>query len=278
MGVPSAFDASRYLTRVNNNDYLEVKWRLLWLRTEHPDADVQTELVSDTDFSNDQGKVVREAVFRCAITLPSGGSSSGYGSETSTDFRDYREKAETKAIGRACAVLGFGTQFAPEMGGEGVAGRPVDAPVQGPNNAPGIVPIQGGQPTDTARYASQEGNAPQRPQNHVTEVYGAGMGQHQAGVQPVSRAPQPIRQGQGNVAQVQAQQGQGHQPQIQDPDAPASPKQIQYVTDLLSGLGVDPNAFDWSGLTKGEASGYIATLRSGQLPQDVVDALNAAQG
>ncbi|MDZ4278294.1 MAG: hypothetical protein U1B78_04065, partial [Dehalococcoidia bacterium] len=39
------FDASKYLTDLNGKDYLEVKWRLLWLRTEHPDAIVDTELV-----------------------------------------------------------------------------------------------------------------------------------------------------------------------------------------------------------------------------------------
>ena len=33
-----AFEASRFLTVLNGRDYLEVKWRLLWLRTEHADA------------------------------------------------------------------------------------------------------------------------------------------------------------------------------------------------------------------------------------------------
>ena len=37
----SDFDASRYLTNLRGRDYLEVKWRLLWLRTEHPDAVVE---------------------------------------------------------------------------------------------------------------------------------------------------------------------------------------------------------------------------------------------
>ena len=36
------FRASRYLTKLNGKDYLEVKWRLLWLRTEHPDAVIVT--------------------------------------------------------------------------------------------------------------------------------------------------------------------------------------------------------------------------------------------
>ena len=32
--------------RVNGADYLEVKWRLLWLRTNHPDAVIETEMMS----------------------------------------------------------------------------------------------------------------------------------------------------------------------------------------------------------------------------------------
>lgn len=290
MGATAPFDAGRYLTQISGNDYLEVKWRLLWLRTEHPDAEVETQLVSDESWQDAQSKVVREAVFRCVVILPTGGKGCGYGSETSSDFRDYREKAETKAIGRALAVLGFGTQFAPEFGGEAGAGRPVDAPVavQGPNNAPGIRPISQGQPTDTARYPAQGGNAPQEAQNHATGAYGAGMGQGQPGQAAQPRPPQPIRQPQpsGNVAQAQTQvqqrqvqqaQGSG-QPQIQDPTAAASPKQVQYVMDLLGNLGVDPNLFDWNGLTKGEASSYIETLRTGKIPDDVQQALNASQG
>ncbi len=60
------------------------------------------------------------------MVLPSGGRATGYGSEAQGDFADYIEKAETKAIGRALAALGYGTQFALDfdLGGEQVdAGR-----------------------------------------------------------------------------------------------------------------------------------------------------------
>ncbi len=52
------------------------------------------------------------AVFRAEVILPNGGRATGYGSEAQADFADYIEKAETKAIGRALAALGYGTQFA----------------------------------------------------------------------------------------------------------------------------------------------------------------------
>ena len=96
------FDASKYLTDLNGRDYLEVKWRLLWLRTEHPDAVIETELVKHEDGL---------ALFRARVAVPGRGEASGWGSETADDFGDFIEKAETKALGRALAALGFGTQF-----------------------------------------------------------------------------------------------------------------------------------------------------------------------
>ena len=96
------FDPSRHLTHLNGRDYLEVKWRLLWLRTEHPEAIISTEMVK-----HEAGL----ALFRAHVGLPEGGSATGWGSETSSDFTDYIEKAETKALGRALAALGYGTQF-----------------------------------------------------------------------------------------------------------------------------------------------------------------------
>lgn len=121
MSAPVPFEPARYLTRVNGSDYLEVKWRLVWLRDRHPDATVETELMSHYE---------NTAVFRARIEIPAGGSSTGWGSETAGDFRDYLEKAETKAIGRALAALGFGTQFCPDFEFGAAAGRVVDAPVK----------------------------------------------------------------------------------------------------------------------------------------------------
>ncbi|MGH2613627.1 MAG: hypothetical protein ACRDJC_00160 [Thermomicrobiales bacterium] len=121
MSAATPFDPARYLTRVSGSDYLEVKWRLVWLRDRHPDASVETQLISH---DNDT------AVFRAQVVIPNGGSSTGWGSETAGDFRDYLEKAETKAIGRALAALGFGTQFCPDFDFGAAVGRVVDAPVK----------------------------------------------------------------------------------------------------------------------------------------------------
>lgn len=115
------FDPARFLTKVSGNDYLEVKWRLLWLRSVHPDASIVTEMVKVDDSI---------AIFRAEVTLPSGGSATGWGQEQYGDFRDYIEKAETKALGRALAALGFGTQFCRDYDFGGDQNRVVDAPVK----------------------------------------------------------------------------------------------------------------------------------------------------
>jgi hypothetical protein len=121
MASETPFDPTRYLTRVNGSEYLEVKWRLVWLRDRHPDAIVETELVSHVD---------NTAIFRAQVQIPSAGAATGWGSESAGDFRDYLEKAETKAIGRALAALGFGTQFCPDHEFGAAHGRVVDSPIK----------------------------------------------------------------------------------------------------------------------------------------------------
>src|SRR5438132_549978 len=120
------FDPTRYLRRLGKGDYLEVKWRLVWLRTEHPDATIETELMRLE--ANPP-----MAIFRARVSIPGGGSTSGWGQEEPKDFGDYLEKAETKALGRALAALGYGTQFTEDFDfAEGDPNRVVDSPVERP--------------------------------------------------------------------------------------------------------------------------------------------------
>jgi hypothetical protein len=104
----TGFDPTPYLRQLHGRgrgggvDYLDVKWRLLWLRKEHPDAEIVTELVQHDP---------QMAIFKATVTVPTGGKATGYGSETASDFPDFIEKAETKAIGRALNALGYGAQF-----------------------------------------------------------------------------------------------------------------------------------------------------------------------
>lgn len=121
METTNTFEPRRFVTRVSGADYLEVKWRVCWLRTQHPDAVISTELISHES---------NVAVFKAHVSIPGGGSSTGWGSEGYDDFRDYLEKAETKALGRALASLGFGTQFTSDFDFAEGQEKVVDAPVR----------------------------------------------------------------------------------------------------------------------------------------------------
>jgi hypothetical protein len=135
-------------SKAGEQEYLPVQWRLVWFRTQCPGGTITTELVhldlekvvqAETFVWNAEKrrseKVIKEAqgiaVFRATITNGEGGSATGTGSESAADFADFIEKAETKAIGRALAGLGYGTQFAPELN---EMPRIVDAPVASDGN------------------------------------------------------------------------------------------------------------------------------------------------
>jgi hypothetical protein len=123
------FDPTRHLTRVNGKDYLPVAFRIAWLRDDAPDSLIETEIVRYDE---------REAVVKATITrIIDGevrGRSTDYGSETPADFGDYFEKAITKAIGRAAASLGYGTQFTHEFDFGGVVDSPVARREQRPQS------------------------------------------------------------------------------------------------------------------------------------------------
>jgi hypothetical protein len=127
-----SFDPANHLIKVRGGaDYLEVKWRLVWFRNEHPNGRVQTE-VQEHDRNEGYARVRARVEFDRVVygqVFTAVGESTG--TETAKDFPDYLEKAETKAIGRALAALGYGTQFAEEFEMRNVDGSPhvVDAPV-----------------------------------------------------------------------------------------------------------------------------------------------------
>ena len=119
------FNPNDHLIKLQGKDYLEVKWRLMWLRELHPDAVITTELLA---YSVEQ----EWALTRATVTLPTGGSATGTALQRPTTIaKDFFANGETSAIGRALGALGFGTQFAPEFDqGEQVVDSPVARPAQ----------------------------------------------------------------------------------------------------------------------------------------------------
>ena len=104
------FDVKKHLIKVQGGrEYLPVASRLVWFRQEHPDWGIETRPV---EIDIDKGYAVFEAVvYNAEGKLMAKGTKM----ETARGFSDYIEKAETGSIGRALAVCGFGTQFAPEL-------------------------------------------------------------------------------------------------------------------------------------------------------------------
>lgn len=111
------------LIQVKGKDYLEVKYRIAWFREEHPDWTIETEIVQSSD---------KAALFKAYIKDPSGRTlATAHKYEDIQGFHDYREKSETSAVGRALALLGYGTVNAQELE-EG--DRIVDGPVEKPKS------------------------------------------------------------------------------------------------------------------------------------------------
>lgn len=106
------------LLNLKGKEYLEVKYRLVWFREEHPEWSIETEFLTVTENNAFAKAVVRDENGRVIAT--------SHKAESSHSFPDFMEKAETGAIGRALALIGFGTQFCADELDEG--DRIVDAP------------------------------------------------------------------------------------------------------------------------------------------------------
>ncbi len=99
-------------------DYLDVKWRIVWFRTEHPNGSIATRLMSEPGVS--------PAVVQATVTLENGVTATGFGQCGEDDWSDWLEKAETRAIGRSLALLGYGTQFCEDFD-EIISDSPVES-------------------------------------------------------------------------------------------------------------------------------------------------------
>lgn len=127
MAEQQAFDPTQHLILLKGKQYLEVRYRIQWFRSDYPEGRIETEIHSYSE---------REAVIKASVTAMRDGVvmgfASDYGSETPQDFGDFLEKASTKAIGRALGALGYGTQFCDDHEFGADQGKVVDSPVYRP--------------------------------------------------------------------------------------------------------------------------------------------------
>jgi len=130
------FDPNGYISKIKGKDYLEVKWRIVWFRDQHPNGRIETELVS-----------MEPLLMRATVTNNEGAVlSTGYGSAQVVPNAVWSgrevEKAETAAIGRALAHAGFGTQFTGEVEGDHLADAPAPPKPNGRTRAAAGSPLE----------------------------------------------------------------------------------------------------------------------------------------
>ena len=142
------------LMQLKGKDYMLVAHRLVWFNEDVANFNIHTEYLKLTDteatikatvtiFNEDGSKVVKSA--------------QGTKSESKADFKDFVEKAETGAIGRAITMLGYGTAFALADLDEG--SRIIDAPLQDPRE---VQQASANAPSASAAPASGASAAPTR--------------------------------------------------------------------------------------------------------------------
>jgi hypothetical protein len=173
------FDPSQHLIELKSKNgvqqYLEVKFRLVWFREIYPHGTIETELVHlDLDRETEEEvfvwnaekrrseKVLKKAkgvaIFHAVVRDGKGGVGSGTKMEKAASFPDFCEKAESGAIGRALATLGFGTQFVGDDLSE--AHRIVDSPVV-PTQAQAPAPTTDEDGTVKVPTSAPDGDAPE---------------------------------------------------------------------------------------------------------------------
>lgn len=115
------------LRDMKGKDYLDVPYRVQWMREEHDDWGIETSFLQLTEKVAIAHATIRDGAGRVLAQATK--------TETPGGFADYVEKAETGSVGRALAFCGYGTQFAQELVDED-ENKVVDAPKEGRPHLP----------------------------------------------------------------------------------------------------------------------------------------------
>lgn len=122
------------LVKLKGKDYLQVAHRLMWFNERSERFTIETEFLLLTE---------DETIAKATVSLFDENrnlvkKTTATKRETKKDFPDHTEKAETGSVGRALAMMGFGTQFAIADLDEG--DRLADAPVVNPKDV--VKPVE----------------------------------------------------------------------------------------------------------------------------------------
>jgi hypothetical protein len=95
------------LLDLRGKPYLQVAHRVVWFREDHPMGKIVTDIVQTNNDCTTAKATIHSETGEILATA--------HKTEHRQHFADHLEKAETGAIGRALALCGYGTQFAPEF-------------------------------------------------------------------------------------------------------------------------------------------------------------------
>lgn len=127
------------LLSLKGKEYLQVAHRLVWFREEHPQGVIRTMMKERQGEGKDE-----YAVFQAEIHVMTDRGpmlvATAHKRESRGGFDDFIEKAETGSVGRALALMGFGTQFAADELDEG--SRLADSPMPSPADIKGDVSVE----------------------------------------------------------------------------------------------------------------------------------------
>ena len=114
-------------TLIKSKEYLLVPYRIIWFKEEKPDWYIKTSFT----LLNEKTAICHAEIYDEQNRFRGDGDKR----EDSSHFPDFMEKAQTGAIGRALAFIGYGTQFAQELDSDSSDGtkdghKIVDSPLE----------------------------------------------------------------------------------------------------------------------------------------------------
>lgn len=144
------------LVNLKGKDYLMVGHRLQWFNEVEQRFRIETEFLLITE---------EQTVARAKVTVfDTEGreikTATATKRETKKDFPDHTEKAETSAVGRALAMLGYGTQFALSDLDEG--DRLADSPVVDTSERKSTTPSSAASVAETLKTVVSEVAEPKK--------------------------------------------------------------------------------------------------------------------